>query len=80
MSKISIAAMKHAIADSLVHFLKDQTGESLVLAQDIAAIELLALAAHLHLASGKDEENFLQRAFACFVEVQHEGAASRAMQ
>jgi hypothetical protein len=81
MNKPSIAAMKHAIANSVVQYLKDHTGEALVIAQDIAAIELLALAAHLHLASGRSEENFIERAFACFIEVQHEcGSAPRAMQ
>jgi hypothetical protein len=68
--------MKHAVADLLARFLNGKTGEALDSAQEIAAIDLLLLAAHLHLASGRSEEHFLQRAFACLTEAQHQEGAS----
>jgi len=59
------------IADVIEGFLRQHTGESLRQAQRLAAIDLLLLAADLHIQAGHDEERFLQLAHGCLIEIQH---------
>jgi hypothetical protein len=65
---------KIKIAQVIEGFLRDHSGESLRDAKQLAAIDLVLLAAHLHIESGRSEDHFLQLALGCLIEVQHGGS------